>query len=583
MIDTSCGLTRRGFVLGGITSGAAAMLTLAACGSKGARGVGSGSASAGDDSGTPDKTQELNLDFTDLQTMDVNDIRNSNEFLVLSQCHEGLFRNVRKDGKDTRIEAGCESYDVSDDGLTYTFHLRDNSWSDGQPVTAQQYVDSVRRLTDPANGFSYAFMAEDIKGVLEFENGQGSADGIGVKALDDKTLEITLIAPVPFFLGKLVNVCFAPIRKDLIDKNGQDMANDFKLQVYSGPFVVSDRVLDNTLTLEPNPKYWDAGNVKLKKVTYTVVPEEATKSQLLNSKQLDAVIAQTDYVEKWKKDADAGKLVYRHQAQASNTYVAYNQHTGGPSGLMNNVKVRQALSLCFDREDFNKVLYSGVNKPAYGLIPFEMHCGKKVFRDEVDEPLKALVNKYKDKERIVKLFKEGVKEVKGSDDISGIELEVLGQTNNTAAKNSLEWLAQSVQDVLGIKVKQNAQSETATFVSERNANNYDYYLMGWNGDYDDPLTFFDLFTSDSGYAKFMGGYKNDEYDQMYDSLRTEGDEDKRLETYRKMEQNLVADNAGVCPIMYQYKQVFIQPYVKELDTPMFGTDFDISRSFVSGK
>lgn len=583
MIDNlyTSAFTRRGFIAAGITSGVAAVLALSGCGTKGARGA--AGSSQGPSSGEPDDVQELNLDFEDLQTLDVNDIRNYNEFLVLSQCHEGLFRRLTVDGNDKLVEAGCESYDVSDDGLTYTFHLRENTWSDGEPVTAQQYVDSVRRLTDPKNGFSYAFMAEDIKGVLDFENGQGSVDDIAVKALDDKTLEITLVAPFPYFLGKIANACFDPIRKDLVDKYGKDMANDFTKQVYSGPFIISDRVRDNTLTLEPNPKFWDAKSIKLNKVTYTVVPEEATKSQLINAKQLDAVQSETDYVEKWKKDAEADKLEYRSQSKASNVYVSYNQHTGGPSGLMNNAKVRQAISLCFDRDEFNKTLYGDIDKVAYGLIPPEMHCGKKVYREEADEPLALLVKKYDSKDKVVKLFKEGVKEVTGSDDLSKIELEVLAQTANAKAKNTLEWLAQSVEDVLGIKVKQNAQSESATFVSERDANHYDYYLMGWSADFDDPITFFDLFASDSGYAKFMGGYHNDEYDRLYNSLRTLGNADKRLDIYKQLEQNLVADNAGVCPLLYEYKQIFIQPYVKDLSTPMFGTDFDVSRTYISGK
>lgn len=572
-------VSRRAFISGALSVGALSALALSGCG--GSKQVASGSAS--DANAKLDSKQELNLDYTDLQTLDVNDIRNSNEFLVLSQVQEGLFRTFTKDGKDDVQNAGCESYDVSDDKLTYTFHLRKNSWSDGQPVVAQDYVDSLLRLVNPDNGFSYSYMAADIVGAQDYMDGKGSADAVAVKAVDDYTLEYKIVAPIPFFTAKLANVCFFPVRKDLVDKYGKDMANDYTKQVYNGPFVISDRVLDNSLTLKPNDKYWDAKNVKLTKVTYTVVAEEATKSQLLSSKQLDAVKATTEYTTKWQKEANAGKLVGVERPDVLVDYLSFNMHTGGPSGLMNNEKVRLALSLAIDRDDFNKAIFSGLYKPAYGLVPDGIKSGDKVFRDVTDEPLKAVEKKYKDKKAVVALFKEGLKEVTGSDDPKAVTFTILGQVTSTQDKNRLEWFQQEFENVLGVKVNINSQSESASFVSERNANNYDFYVMGWMGDFSDPVTFMDCWFTTSGYAKFMGGYSNADFDKDYDSLQTMSDEDERLQTYQRMEKNLVADHAGMAPLVYGVKYIFNQTYVKDLSLPQFGTDFEVSRTFISGK
>lgn len=306
----------------------------------------SASASSAEDTGDGemDSVQELNLVFTDLKTLDVNDVRNANEFQVLSQVQEGLFRTFTdEDGNAVVENAGCEDYTVSDDGLVYTFTLRDHQWSDGQPVTAQNYVDSIKRLLNPENAFAYAFLAYDIENAEAYYNGEASADDIGVRAIDDKTLEIRLQAAIPFFVKKLTNVCFFPVRLDVIEAGGESYATDYTKQVYNGPFVIESRILDNEMVLAKNENYWDADNVHLDKVTLKVVAESATQSQLLESKELDVVEAKTDYINKWQSMVDQGTLVSRSVVKPSSTYMIFNQHTGGTSGLMNNAKVRLAL------------------------------------------------------------------------------------------------------------------------------------------------------------------------------------------------------------------------------------------------
>lgn len=194
---------------------------LSGCGGGNSEEKSSGKTAESSSEAKPDEKQELVLNNVDCKVLDVNDARNANEFVLLSHVQEGLFRVFSdKDGNDVVENAGCESYEVSDDGLTYTFKLRDYKWSDGQPVTAQHYVDSIKRLLNPENGFSYSFMAYDIENAEAYYDGQASADDIGVKALDDKTLEIKLRANIPFFIKKLTNVCFDPVRLDVIEKAG---------------------------------------------------------------------------------------------------------------------------------------------------------------------------------------------------------------------------------------------------------------------------------------------------------------------------------------------------------------------------
>lgn len=542
------------------------------------------SASSTEDTGdgTMDSVQELNLVFTDLKTLDVNDVRNANEFQVLSQVQEGLFRTFTDEDGNAIVEnAGCEDYTVSDDGLVYTFTLRDHQWSDGQPVTAQNYVDSIKRLLNPDNAFAYAFLAYDIENAEAYYNGEASADDIGVRAIDDKTLEIRLQAAIPFFVKKLTNVCFFPVRLDVIEAGGESYATDYTKQVYNGPFVIESRILDNEMVLTKNENYWDADNVHLDKVTLKVVAEPATQSQLLESKELDVVEAASDYISRWQSMVDDGTLVSRSVVKPSSTYMIFNQHTGGTSGLMNNAKVRLALSLAIDREELNEVIYSGQNTPAYGLIPYNMMSGDVEFRSEAEEPLTAVMAEYDTDEKIVDLFTEGVEEEGKS--VSDVELTVLSSAPNTQGQAFLEYMQQTWQDMFGITVTLNICPDSATFVSERDSYNYDTYNMGWNGDYDDPMTFMELWNTDSGYAKFMGGYSNAEFDEMFSSLSTMTDTAQRTEVYKEMEQNLVAENAGMAPLYYGNSQFFVQEYVKNLSTPNFGAALEFSRAYISGK
>ncbi len=533
----------------------------------------------------PDADQTLNLLYNEPLTLDVSDVRNASEFQILSQVQEGLFRTFTDEqGNDVIANAGVDTYEISDDGLVYTFKLRDYKWSDGVAVTASQYVDSIIRLLDPEKAFAYSFMAYDIVNAEKYYNGEVSADEVGVKALDDKTLEITLNTETPFFIKKLTNVCFYPVRLEVIDNGSETYATNFSEHVYSGPFVISDWVKENSMVLTKNPDYWDADNVLLQKVVFTAAAEPATQSLLIESKQLDAVDGVSEYVNKWKQLADAGQLVYKTTTQPSLSFIGFNQHNGGISGLMNNAKIRLALSLAIDREEFNELIYNGINIPAYGLIPYNLLVNETEFRSVVEEPLKALADEYLNQsDKLKALFQEGLAEEGKDTDLSKVSLTFISTGDTVQDKSIQEYYKQKWEELLGIKITISVFPDRSTFVTERNNNKYDILSNGWFGDYNDPMTFADLWTGTSGYATYFGGYNNQEYDTIFNSLATVTEEAQRIDIYKALEKNLIVDNAGVAPLYYTNKQIFIQSYVKNLSTPLFGTTYEFSRAFISGK
>jgi oligopeptide transport system substrate-binding protein len=531
-----------------------------------------------------DKDQYLNLFLDNPLTLDPNDARNSSEFQIITQIQEGLARVFTDEKGNEKIEpAGAESWDISEDGLTWTFHLRKHNWSDGKPVVAQHYVDSILRLLDPEKAFSYAFFAYDIKNAEKYYNKEAKAADVGVNAKDDNTLVITLAKAAPQFEKKLAFVCLFPIRLDTIKAGGETWATEYSKQVYNGPFIIKEWIKENSIVLEKNPSYWDAKNVSLQTVNMTIVAEISTKAQLFESKQMDVVEGDQDYTEKWVNMSKDGKFVYKQGNYPSMSFIGFNHKTGGPSKLMNNANIRQAISLSIDREEFVTSLY-GRNYPAYSLIPYGIKVGDYDFRKENEEPLKKLYTEYNgNNEKIQGLFKKGLEELGMDQDLSKVTLKFITTGTTGVQKSIQEYWKQTWENKLGVKIDMQVFGDNKVFAASRNKNEYDLLSNGWSGDYNDPMTFVDLWISNSGFAKFFGGYASKEYDAIFAKLDGETDIKKREQIYAELEEYLVVKDTGIVPYMHLDSRNFIHNYVKNLSIPMFGPKYDFSRAYTAGR
>ncbi|MFV0558843.1 MAG: peptide ABC transporter substrate-binding protein [Enterococcus sp.] len=563
---------KRLHTLGLVTVVTISALSLAGCGKE--------------ESQASEKQAEATLNLiqsSDPSTIDVNDARNSNEFLVLNATQEGLFRVRSEAGQDSLELAGAKSYDVSEDGTVYTFKLKDAKWSDGKAVIAQHYVDSIVRELNPDNAFAYATLGYDIVGAEEYNTGKGKAEDVGVKAIDDQTLEITLKHEVSYFTKKLANVVFFPIRLDAIEKEGdaEKWKTDWQAQLSNGPFKISEWKTDSKLVLEKNEDYYDADKVKLDGVELKTVSEDATVNSLFQSGQVDAVISAGARVDDFDAIAEkSSHIKTSEQAGPLVQFIAFNQHNGGTQGLLDNAKIRQAISLSLNREDLNKIIDNEHAEPAYSFVPGSVSVDDQNYRDAVGDTFKAEAEKYNTPEKLQKLFQEGLAELGKSTDLTKVNLSYL-TVGSPEGNDTATYLQQVLPETLGIQVTIDGQPDSAAFIEKRNNNEYDLLANGWNGDYNDPSTYLDLWLSNGGFQKFYGGYASEEFDALHHKLDNTSDTKERLQLYSDLEKKLLVDDWAVAPFLFNSDHIYVADNVEGLEFPVFGAS--INFNFASKK
>ncbi|PLX34093.1 MAG: hypothetical protein C0604_02330 [Clostridiales bacterium] len=203
---------------------------------------------------------------------------------IVNNIFEGLMRET--DGE--YVPAMAESYEISDDQMTYTFHLRDAAWSDGKPVTAHDFEYAWKRAMSPEVASWYGYQMFYIKGAMEYYEGSGTADEVGIEVIDDKTLKVELAGPTPYFLELTAFFTYMPVREDIVEKDPQGWAQNPELSVTNGPFVISDYKFGNIM-LRANPEYWNKDSVKLEEIEVLMIVDESTQLAALESGEIDVI------------------------------------------------------------------------------------------------------------------------------------------------------------------------------------------------------------------------------------------------------------------------------------------------------
>ncbi|MEG0749553.1 MAG: peptide ABC transporter substrate-binding protein [Carnobacterium sp.] len=550
----------------GITATSA--LVLAACGGSGNSGGDSASSTASD--AGLDKEQVLNLiESGEIPTMDSvlnTDVVGGN---VMNNVFEGLYRQ----GLDGKLVLGMAEAEpeTSEDKLTYTFKIReDANWSNGDPVTANDFVYAWQRLADPDEAASYNYMIQDIvENATEIINGEMEPSELGVTAIDDKTLEIKLVRAVPYFKDLLTLPMYYPQNQDYVEELGDNFASNSDNLIYNGPFTLTE--WDGTglsWVYQKNEDYWDADTVKLDTINFDVVKETSTALNLYETGSIDRMRLTGEYVQTKQDDADL-----KSEPTSSVFYFKFNQERNGETTDLANENIRKGIAMAFDKEAYAKTVLQNGSLPADGLVPQGLAVDPATgedFRDQNGDLLTFNV------EEAQKYFAAGLKEL-GKDSLT---LEILGDDGENA-KKSLEFMqGQLTQNLPDLDIKLRNVPFKVRLEADTNQD-YDIEMSGWGADYADPINFLELFASDNGNNK--SSYANDDYDALIKSSLSEVDDLEKRWTGMLDAEKTLMDTAGIAPIYQRYNAVLEKPYVKDIAAHLVGAEYSYKWAYVDGK
>ncbi|PLT30380.1 peptide ABC transporter substrate-binding protein [Peribacillus deserti] len=527
---------------------------LAACsGGGGDKASNESKSGSGDSKADSKKEQVLNLIATsEIPSMDSTLATDNVSFNVMNNVYEGLYRLDQKN--EPALGMAAEEPKVSEDGKTYTFKLRDAKWSNGDAVTAQDFVFSWRRAVDPATAAEYAYMLYDVKGAEEINAGKAKPDTLGIKAIDDKTLEITLKNNIPYFKSLLSFATFYPQNEKFFKEQGKNYALEANTGVYNGPFTLSEWKHEQSFQLKKNPTYWDNAAVKLETINFNIVKDTATAVNLYETKKADRAGLTAEFVDKYKSDPNFGT-----SPDTSVYFLRLNEK----NEVLANKNARKALDMAWDKKSFVDVILNNGSKPAYYLVPDKFAQGPdgKDFRETNGDLGKQ------DVEEAKKLWAKAKKEA-GFDKVT---LEMLNYDDDNAAKISQYLKEQLETNLEGLTVNIKPQPFKQKLELESKGN-YDFSFAGWGPDYQDPMTFIDMFVTDGAHNQM--GYSNPKYDKLVADAKGPllSDLDARWKALLDAEKILM-DDAAISP-MYQRGTAYLQrDYVKGIVEHPFGGDF----------
>ncbi len=488
---------------------------------------------------------------------------------ILTNVIEPLTRLAEKDGQNVREGAGAESWDVSEDGTVWTFKLRDNKWSDGVPVTANDYAYSMKRMLNPETGSPNAWLLTCVKNGQAVINGEMDVSELGIKVVDEKTLEITLENPTPYFLALTDTRAMMPQRQDIVEKYGESFGAEAENMVYNGPFKVESWTHNSEVILTKNDQYWDAESVNLQTIHYNVMNDENTIFNSFTNGSIDSCGCGTpEWMEKFKAMDNVNYLHYVSPTVRFNFYNTTDE-------LFQNANIRNAFTTALNREDIVKTIYYGTTTPAYSWVPDGVSAGDAgIYRSKVEEPLKSIFDGVDPKELLLK----GMEELGLGDDPSTLNVTFSIGGVDQWMKNYGEYYQQTFKDVLGVNVQLDF-NEWGTFSAKVNSGDYQMGYMQWGIDYNDPYSMLAVMLSNSG--NINTGWVNEEYDALIMQASTEMDDAKRMELYEKAE-HILFEDGPLCPVVYMAANTFRYDYIKNSNTMPF-TSTGLKYAYVSGR
>lgn len=464
------------------------------------------------------------------ESLDPAKIQGVPEHRIFETLFEGLivYDPQTADG----IPGLAESWEVSEDGMTYTFKLRKANWSDGTPITANDVVYSWLRELAPETASPYAwFPVMFLAGAEAYNMGEAGPEAVQIRALDDYTFQMDLIGPLPYVIGALGHYSFAVVPQHAIEKYGDEwiLPGNF---VGNGPYTLKEWTPQDKIVAVKNEAYWDAENVKLDEVVFYASDDNNTNYNMYISGQVDWLTA----IPNDKLDSVMMREDYQVAPQLS-TYYYTIQTTKAP---FDDARVRRALSLAIDRETLVEEVTKAGQIPGWGIVP------NMAGYDALEFPYDNMDDAIAEAQELLAAagYPNGV----------GFPSFSLLYNTDDSHKMIAEYVQQQWANNLGINCTLENQ-EWATYLSNRNAGNFDVARAGWVGDYQDPNTFLDMFVTGAGMNG--GKYSNEDYDLFInEAARMEAGEE-RMEILKTAESIMIDEDQAIIPFYYYVSQNLI--------------------------
>jgi len=478
--------------------------------------------------------------FGEPDTLDPHNLSGVWENRIVGDMFAGL---LTENAEGQPVAGAAESWTVSDDGLVYTFKIRDHTWSDGTPVTAHDFVFSLQRILNPDRAAKYASILYPIKNAEAVNSGKlADVTQIGARAIDDKTLEIRLENPTPYFLEQLTHYTAWPVPKHVVEKHGNDWVKKEYI-VTNGPYMLDEYIPNTHVKLVKNPKFYDAANVSIDRVVFYPQEDRAAAIKRYRADEVDVL---TDFPSdqiKWLREnltADEVRI-----APYLGIYYYVINNTRPP---FTDVRVRQALSMAIDRETImDKVMGTG-ELPAYSFVP--------PGAGNYEEPAYVSWKSMTQDQRVVKAKALLAEAGYGPDKPLNFVLRYNTSENH---KRIAVAIAAMWKKELGVGAEL-FNAEVKVHYDELNSNNFDVARAGWIADYNDAQNFLYLLETRTGVQNY-GRFSNAEFDKLMEEASRTVDLKKRAGLMHDAEA-IAMQEQPVIPIYYYVSKSIVSPKVK---------------------
>ncbi|MGI2031503.1 peptide ABC transporter substrate-binding protein [Rhizobium panacihumi] len=473
----------------------------------------------------------------DPQSLDPQKLSGDWENRIAGDIFEGL---VTEDAKVNPIPGQAESWTVSDDGRVYTFKLRDGiKWSDGQPVTAGDFVFAFQRLMDPKAAADYAYLQYTIKNAEKINKGEiTDANQLGVKAIDDKTLEITLENPTPYFLDSLTHYTAYPLPKHLVEAKGADWVKIGTI-VTNGPYKPVEWVPGSHVTTAKNDQYYGTADLKIDGAKFFVLEDQEAALKRYRAGEFDILTDFPTDQYAWMQKNLPGQA---HVAPFSGLYYYVINSQTEPT---KDKRVRQALSMAINREVIGPQILGTGELPAYSWVPpGTANYDEPAYVSWKDEPYKQKVEEAK------KLLTEA-----GFGPDKPLTLQLKYNTNDNHKRIAVAIAA--MWKPLGVNVEL-VNAETKVHYDQLQRGDVQVGRAGWLADYNDPDNFLNLLVT--GVPMNYGRWSNADYDKLIKDGNLEKDMKKRAEMFKQAEK-IALDDSAALPIYYYVSKNVVSPKI----------------------